>query len=43
MYGPQHMRVMSAEQSKQSVTAAPDIIYHVDDDHADRLQIAPLI
>ena len=32
---------MSAEQSKQSVTAAPDVIQHLNDDHADRLQIAP--
>ncbi len=32
-----HMSAMSAEQSKQSVTAAPDIIYHVNDAAADRL------
>ena len=32
---------MSAEQSKQSVTAAPDVFQHLNDDHAARLQIAP--
>ena len=38
-----HSSIMSAEQSKQGVTAAPDIIQHVNDDAAARLQIAPLV
>jgi len=43
-YGEKCSSVLSAEQNKQSVTAAPDRVQHVNDDAAaDRSHIAPLV
>lgn len=38
-----HISVMSAEQRKQWIAAAPDTVQHMNEDDAARLQIVPVV